>query len=80
MNLWNESVDTFREEMKSAKISRGYIVTDPGTGKVVASHPVLQSIADAVAADTRDYLRHEGCFFEIGRRSDHLLSAHVHWT
>lgn len=80
MNLWNESVDTFREEMKSAKLWRGYIVTDPETGKVTASHPVLQSVADAVATDTRDYAGHEGCFFEIGRESDHLLSAHVHWT
>ncbi len=41
--------------MKSAKLWRGYVVTNPETGKVVASHPVLQSIADAVAADTRDY-------------------------
>ncbi|UCG52348.1 MAG: Glu/Leu/Phe/Val dehydrogenase [Candidatus Latescibacterota bacterium] len=80
MNYWNESVDTFLEALKSAKLWRAYVVTRPETGAVEASHPVMQSIADAIAGDTRDYHRHEGCFFEIGRESDHVLSAHVHWT
>lgn len=80
MNYWNEPVDTLVESFKSENLWRGYVVTNPQTGRVEASHPVLQSVADAVAVDTRDYYRHEGCFFEIGRESDHLLSGHVHWT
>lgn len=80
MNYWREPVDTLIDAMKSAGLRRGYVVTNSRTGAVEPSHEVFASIADAVAADTRDYRRHEGSFFEIGAESDHLLSAHVHWT
>ncbi len=80
MNYWAESVDTLREAMKSQRLWRGYVVSDPDTQGVKTSHPVFESVAEAIGSDTRDYRRHEGCFFEIGRESDHLLSACVHWT
>jgi glutamate dehydrogenase/leucine dehydrogenase len=80
MNYWNEPVDAFMEALKKENLWRAYVITNPNTGDVEMSHPVMQSVADAIASDTRDYRRHEGCFFEIGRDSDHLLSGHVHWT
>ncbi|MEJ2720476.1 MAG: Glu/Leu/Phe/Val dehydrogenase dimerization domain-containing protein, partial [bacterium] len=80
MNYWNEPVDALIDALKTENLRRAYVVTNPESGSVEASHPVIQPVADAIAADTRDYRRHEGCFFEIGRDSDHLLSAHVHWT
>ncbi|UCH83851.1 MAG: Glu/Leu/Phe/Val dehydrogenase [Candidatus Latescibacterota bacterium] len=80
MSYWNRPVDDLIDAIKKENLWRAYIITEPKSGEVMASHPVIQSVADAVAADTRDYRGHEGCFFEIGRESDHLLSAHVHWT
>lgn len=80
MNYWSGAVDSLLEAFQKAGIHRGYIVTQPDTGRVVPSHEVLAPVAEAIAADKRDYRRHEGVFFEVGRESDHLLSAHVHWT
>ena len=80
MNYWTGTTDDLIDAMKSNGLRRGYVVTDPATGRVSPSHPVFDSLAKAIAADTRDYKRHEGSFFEIGPASDHLLSAHVHWT
>ncbi|MEM8929795.1 MAG: Glu/Leu/Phe/Val dehydrogenase dimerization domain-containing protein, partial [Acidobacteriota bacterium] len=57
-----------------------YIVTDPRHTTPRASHPALQPIADALAADRRDFDRHEACFFEIGAESGHLLTAFLHRT
>ena len=80
MKLWNAPVETFLDALCAEKLSRAYIITDPQTGAVEASHPLLNSIAGTVAGDDRDYRGHEGCFFEIGRESGHLLSACVHKT
>ena len=80
MNYWPSTTDTLIDAMKSSGLRRAYVVTDAATGEVRVSHPVFESVAKAIADDTRDYKRHEGSFFEIGAESDHLLSAHVHWT
>lgn len=80
MDYWSRSVDELIDAMKSSGLRRGYVVTDPSAHEVKASHPVFDSVAKAIAADKRDYRIHEGSFFEIGSESDHLLSAHVHWT
>ena len=80
MNLWSASTDQLIEALSGAGLRRAYLVTDPGSGELRGSHPVLDSLVDAVRADSRDYRAHEGCFFEIGQESGHLLSAHVHNT
>jgi glutamate dehydrogenase/leucine dehydrogenase len=80
MNYWSGRTDDLIDAMKSNGVRRAYIVTDSETGKVKASHALFDTVAKAIASDTRDYKRHEGSFFEIGPESDHLLSAHVHWT
>jgi glutamate dehydrogenase/leucine dehydrogenase len=80
MDLWNASPETLIETLQGAGLRRAYLVTDPETGQLKGSHPVLESLVQAVAADRRDYRAHEGCFFEIGQQSGHLLSAHVHRT
>jgi glutamate dehydrogenase/leucine dehydrogenase len=80
MSYWAGTTDDLIDAMKSNGLRRGFVVTDPASGRVASSHPVFEPIAEAIAGDTRDYKRHEGSFFEIGRESDHLLSAHVHWT
>jgi glutamate dehydrogenase/leucine dehydrogenase len=80
MNYWSQPVDVLVDALKAQGLRRGYVVTDAETGEVRASHGLLRPLADAVSDDRRDYKKHEGFFFEIGRESDHLLSAHVHWT
>jgi glutamate dehydrogenase/leucine dehydrogenase len=80
MDCWSKSVDALIDALKAHALSRAYVITDPDSGAVRPSHPMLRPIAEAVSEDKRDYKRHEGFFFEVGRESDHLLSAHVHWT
>ena len=77
---WDAPVESFIDAVTSENLSRAYLVTNPRSGDLEASHPTLAGIARSVHADERDYHRHQGCFFEIGRESGHLLSAHVHWT
>ncbi|MCP4678465.1 MAG: Glu/Leu/Phe/Val dehydrogenase [Deltaproteobacteria bacterium] len=80
MNLWNAHPVDFIRALRDAGLRRAYLITNSKTGELEGSHPIMDSLRDAVAADTRDYRRHEGCFFEIGRDSEQLLSAHVHMT
>jgi len=80
MSIWQSSTDDLIEKMKAEKLWRLAVVTDPGSGKVRATHPAFDELAEAIASDKRDYDRHEGLFFEIGWESDHLLSAAVHLT
>ena len=51
MNYWNESVDTLIDALKKENLWRAYVITDPKTGEVQASHPVMQTVADAIGAD-----------------------------
>ncbi len=80
MSLWNTSIEVFMATMRAEGMSRAFVVTDPDTARVNASHPVLRTLADAMASDGRDFDGHEGCFFEIGRESGHLLTAFIHKT
>jgi glutamate dehydrogenase/leucine dehydrogenase len=80
MNLWNASPQTLIEALEGAGRSRGYVVTEPDSGEVRASHPVLGPVAASLAQDERDYRGHRGVFLEIGKESRHLLSACVHKT
>jgi glutamate dehydrogenase/leucine dehydrogenase len=78
--LWKASPEILLDSLKSLGVSRAYLVRDTESGKLIASHPSLQPLADVVESDTRDYRAHEACFFEIGARSDHLLGAFIHRT
>ncbi len=80
MNLWQSHPDALLAAMADANLRRGWLVTDPVTGELRGSHPALDSITHAVRADARDYHGHQGCFFEVGEQSGHLLSAFVHKT
>jgi glutamate dehydrogenase/leucine dehydrogenase len=80
MDLWNSPTDILIEQLRSQGISRAYVVRDPQSDSLVASHPLLEGVVQAVANDKRDYHGHEGFFLEIGRESDHLLGAFIHRT
>jgi glutamate dehydrogenase/leucine dehydrogenase len=79
VDIWNSSTDEFIGVLESTGLTRALVITDSRDGTVKASHPSLQAFADALAADDNFYA-HEGCFFEIGPESNHLLGAFVHRT
>jgi glutamate dehydrogenase/leucine dehydrogenase len=80
MDLWSATPDAFIEALRGADLRRAYLVTDSHNGELKGSHPVMDSLLEALRSDSRDFRNHEGCFFEIGKESGHLLSAHVHLT
>ncbi len=66
--------------LNEANIRQFYFVYDSTQKIVIASHPVLQPIADFIQSDTRDFLEHEGLFFRLTEKYDTLLGAFVHRT
>ncbi len=79
MDIWNSTVDELIGVLESEGLSRAFVITDPRDGVVRPSHASLQPLADAMGADD-NYYAHEGCFFEIGSESNHMLGAFVHRT
>ena len=66
--------------LKEEKIKRFYFVYEKETKIVRASHPALQELADFIQNDKRDFLEHEGAFFQISSAYDILQGAFVHRT
>ncbi len=66
--------------LKKEKIKRFYFVYDTKKETVVASHSQLQSIADFLNNDKRDFMKHEGLFFQLTEKYDILQGAFVHRT
>ena len=80
VDLWRAAPERFVKTLQEQGLCRAYVITDPHSGAIVSSHPVMRSVVKALEEDSRDYDAHEGCFFEIGAQSGHLLSAFVHKT
>ena len=59
---------------------RGWVVRRQGPDRIEASHPELEPIAAMFREDGRDFLDHEGVFFELGKESGAVLTAFVHRT
>jgi glutamate dehydrogenase/leucine dehydrogenase len=72
----SELVQYLREE----GIRRFFFVHDDQTGRVVSSHERLDPIARFLEADRRDFIGHEGLFFQVSSRYDTLQGAFVHRT
>jgi len=51
-------------EMNAAGVKRGWICYDQKSATVKSSHPVLQDVAEWLAADTVDFDKHEGIFLQ----------------
>ena len=73
------SPQTFANQLREIG-GRGYVIRRPETGRLESSHPVLDGIRTLCEQDTRDFLDHEGLFFEVGPESGALLTAFVHRT
>jgi leucine dehydrogenase len=70
----------FVDFLKDENISRFYFVYDPQQKTVNSSFPQLQSIAEFIQKDQRDFMEHEGMFFQISKQHDTLQGAFVHRT
>jgi glutamate dehydrogenase/leucine dehydrogenase len=61
-------------------ITRFHLVYDAASGTMSPSHSALQPLADFVVANRRDFLEHEGAFFQVSRAYETLQGAFVHRT
>ena len=76
----NLSPKQFINFLKTEDIRRFYFVYEHSSGEVVASHEQLQPIADFLNQDKRDFMFHEGLFFQLTDQYDILQGAFVHRT
>lgn len=79
-DLLNLSPRELVRSFRAQGIRRFYFVYDSAEQGLVASHPILNPVADSISADDRDFLAHEGLFFQISRHFDVLHCAFVHKT
>ncbi len=78
--LLNMHPQEFVHFLRREFIRRFHFVYDAAAKKMTASHPHLQPIADFILADQRDFMGHEGAFFQVSRDHDTLQGAFVHRT
>lgn len=79
-NLLAISPTEFVSWLKEQNIRRFHLALDQSSGRIVASHKQLQPLADFINADTRDFMGHEGLFFQVSDKHDTLQGAFVHRT
>jgi leucine dehydrogenase len=70
----------FVDYLKKENISRFYFGYNPEKKFLMSSHPQLQGIADFIQSDQRDFMQHEGLFFQISKKYNTLQGAFVHRT
>jgi leucine dehydrogenase len=79
-DLTTLSPGDFAAFLRERGIRRFYLIHDPSENRVRASHRELDQLADFVASDRRDFLGHEGLFFELEPVHGLLYGAFVHRT
>jgi len=79
-SLLQKSPVDFIHYLKSNKINRFYLVYDKQQAKVVTSNPLVQDVADFINEDKRDFMQHEGMFFQVNQEFDILQAAFMHKT
>ena len=78
--LMQLSVVEFIQFLKDNAIENFYLVYDKEKHKVIASHSQLQELAEEITADKRDFMQHEGMFFQLNTQYDILQAAFIHKT
>ena len=78
--LLSLSINDFISFLRKENINRFYFIYDKSTGTVAASHGILQPIAEFLQNDERDFVKHEGLFFQLSERYDVIHSAFIHRT
>jgi len=70
----------FINYLRDQQIKRFFFVYNSESKTVVASHGKLKPIAEFIQSDKRDFMQHEGLFFQISKNYDTLQGAFVHRT
>ncbi|HSK79499.1 MAG TPA: Glu/Leu/Phe/Val dehydrogenase dimerization domain-containing protein, partial [Thermoanaerobaculia bacterium] len=80
MDIQSLSPADFCEFLVREGIRRFYLVWDPDSNRILASHPALVPLARLFEADRRDFDRHEGIFVQVAPESGVLQGIFVHRT
>jgi leucine dehydrogenase len=80
MSLLELSPAAFCGVLAAEGIRRFSLTWDEKAGEVAASHPALAPLARFLAADRRDFDRHEGVFVQVAPETGVLQAAFVHRT
>jgi glutamate dehydrogenase/leucine dehydrogenase len=80
VELGSLSPAAFRRFLAAAGIRRFFLAWDEEAQEVRASHPELDSLARLLAADRRDFDRHEGVFAQVAPETGVLQGAFIHRT
>ncbi len=70
----------FIQYLKKENVRKFYFIFDDYQQKLIASHQVLQPIADYFTNDKRDFVQHEGWFCKISDELDMMHGAFIHRT
>jgi glutamate dehydrogenase/leucine dehydrogenase len=75
----HSSPSSVAAEMRAHKLQRAFVVFDAAEQQAIASHPLLQPLADHfnTPGACADFLKHEGVFLGVGERTGALLSSSV---
>lgn len=79
-SLVSLNAKVFTDFLNQQKIHRFFFIYDRARGGIKASDPRLQSIADFLQTDARDYNEHEGLFFQVAKDRKTLFGAFIHRT
>lgn len=76
----DQSPETFAERLGREAGGRGLLVSDPETGALRISHPLLEGIAHALRQRPLGWADHEAVFLATGPETGALFGAFVHST
>ncbi|GBB92736.1 hypothetical protein RclHR1_02050009 [Rhizophagus clarus] len=79
-SILSHSPKSFISVLRSYGITKFHVHFNRKTGRVMASHPVLQPIGDYFVQEGIDFDKHEGIFGQIGPKSGVLQGAFAHRT
>jgi len=78
--LLSLSPQDFIKFLTENKIKKFYFAFNDTAGTLLSSHSILQPIADYFSEDKRDFIEHEGMFFQVSGKYKMLHGAFVHRT
>jgi glutamate dehydrogenase/leucine dehydrogenase len=80
MSLPSLSPSAFADLLAREGVRRFYLVWDPESERVLASHPLVEPLAELLSRDRRDFDRHEGIFVQLAPDTGVLQGVFLHRT
>jgi len=79
-NFHAQTPQQFLQFLQQNQIKRFSLIYQKETDTVVVSDPRLQSLADFINTDERDFMQHEGLLFQVSEKHEVLFGAFIHKT